>query len=342
MKKTALFTVILLTLSLSLFAQGTKEDRAEYLKNNNKELTLYAYDSFTGEWGPGASVIPAFEEKTGIKVNVVTAGDAVEMLNKLIMEGENTPADVVLGITDDMADRAYDLFQSYNAPALNDIPDVLKFDSSNRLLPFDYGAFAFVFDSESGIKAPESLSDLTKDEYKGKVILIDPRTSSVGMGLLLWTYNEFGEDYLSWWEKMKDNALTIASGWSSAYGLFTEGEAPIVLSYTTSPVYHVMYENTTRYQALVFADGHEATIEGMGITKNAKNAENAKVFIDYILSDAQAEIAVTNSMYPANSTAILPEAFDYAPKPDRLYKSGTVGEEKTAELLEAWTRLMAK
>ncbi len=340
MKKTVLLTGILLILSLSLFAQGTKEDRAEFLKNS-KELTLYAYDSFTGDWGPGPSVIPAFEEATGIKVNVVTGGDAVEMLNKVIMEGDNSPADVVLGITDDMADRAYDLFQSYNSPMLKDIPDVLKFDSSNRLLPFDYGAFAFVYDSESGIEAPKSLMDLTKDEYKGKVILIDPRTSSVGMGLLLWTYNEFGDDYLSWWEKMKDNALTIASGWSSAYGLFTEGEAPIVLSYTTSPVYHVMSENTTRYQAIVFEDGHEATIEGMGILKSAKNAENAKVFIDYILSTAQAEIATTNSMYPTNSTTVLPDAFAYAPKPAKLYKSGTVGEEKTNELLEAWTRLMA-
>lgn len=340
MKKTVFIAVILLALSLSLFANGTKEDRAEQMKN--RELTLYAYDSFTGDWGPGPSVIPAFEKETGIKVNVVAAGDAVEMLNKVILEGDKCKADVVMGITDDMAERAYDLFDSYATPLLEDIPSNLLFDDTNRLLPFDFGAFAFVYDSESGITAPKSLEDLTKDEYKGKVILIDPRTSSVGMGLLLWTYNEFGEDYLSWWETMKDNALTIASGWSSAYGLFTEGEAPIVLSYTTSPVYHVMNENTTRYQALIFENGHEATIEGVGILKTAEHKEEAKIFIDYILTTAQAEIAVTNSMYPTNSKTELPDAFAYAPKPAKLYKSGTLGEAKIAELLKAWTDLMTK
>ncbi len=340
MKKTTFIAVILLIASMSLFANGSKEDKAELMKN--KEITLYAYDSFTGDWGPGPSVIPAFEKETGIKVNVVTAGDAVEMLNKVILEGDKCKADVVLGITDDMAERAYDLFENYASPYLSDIPSNLLFDTSNRLLPFDYGAFAFVFDTESGIEAPESLEALTDSKYKDKVILIDPRTSSVGMGLLLWTYNELGDDYLSWWEKMKDNALTIASGWSSAYGLFTEGEAPIVLSYTTSPVYHVMNENTTRYQALVFENGHEATIEGLGILKSSQKKEYAEIFVDYILSNAQCEIAVTNSMYPTNSKTELPDAFIYAPKPAKLYKSGTFGEEKTAELLKAWTELMTR
>lgn len=340
MKKTTLIAVILLIVTMSLFANGSKEDKAELMKS--KEITLYAYDSFTGDWGPGTSVIPAFEKETGIKVNVVTAGNAVEMLNKVILEGDKCKADVVLGITDDMAEKAYDLFESYSSSYLSDIPSNLLFDNTNRLLPFDYGAFAFVFDTESGIEAPKSLEDLTDSKYKGKVILIDPRTSSVGMGLLLWTYNEFGEDYLSWWEKMKDNALTIASGWSSAYGLFTEGEAPIVLSYTTSPVYHVMNENTTRYQALVFENGHEATIEGLGILKSSKKKEYAEIFVDYILSEAQCEIAVTNSMYPTNSKTELPDAFIYAPKPAKLYKSGMLGEEKTAELLKAWTDLMTK
>ncbi len=264
------------------------------------------------------------------------------MLNKVQLEGDRTEADVVLGITDDMAERAYDLFIPYEPEALKDIPEELQFDPEHRLNPFDYGSFAFVYDTEANIRKPESLMELTNEEYKGKVILIDPRTSSVGMGLLLWTYNEFGDGYLSWWEKMKDNALTIASGWSSAYGLFTEGEAPIVLSYTTSPVYHVMNDNTTRYQAIIFPEGHEATIEGVGILKSSKHQEEAKEFIDYILTVPQLEIAIANSMYPVNSSVELPEAFDYAPKPATMYKSGQVGEEKTSQLLSAWTEVMTK
>ena len=307
-------------------------------------LTVYSYDSFASDWGPAGTLIPKFEEETGIKVNLVSAGDAVEMISRVELEGENTKADVILGITDDFAYRAYPYLESYDSPILSDIPEELKFDPENRLIPFDYGAFAFVWDSECGLDKPESLSDLTKEEYKDKVILIDPRTSSVGLGLLLWTYNIYGDgdEFTAWWEAMKENALTIADGWSSAYGLFTEGEAPIVLSYTTSPVYHVMNDNTTRYQALELDEGHEATIEGIGIVKGTDKREEAEAFVDFILTEAQLDIAIANSMYPVNSSIALPDAFDYAPRPEKLFRSGETSPEKTEELQAAWLDLMTE
>ena len=318
---------------MPIAAEGAVEDDV---------LTVYAYDSFASDWGPAGTLIPAFEKETGIKVNLVSAGDAVEMISRIELEGDNTDADVVLGITDDFAYRAYPYLESYNTPIAESIPAELRFDSENRLIPFDYGAFAFVWDTECGLEKPETLSDLAKPEYKDKVILIDPRTSSVGLGLLLWTYNIYGDgdEFNAWWEAMEDNALTIADGWSSAYGLFTEGEAPIVLSYTTSPVYHVLNEDTTRYQALVFPEGHEATIEGIGIIKGTDKRAEAEKFVDFILTEAQLDIAIANSMYPANTAIELPEAFNYAPKPDKLFRSGATSPEKTESLVNQWLQIM--
>ena len=335
MKKAAIILLVALAL-IPLYSNGMKEDE--------KVLTVYAYDSFAGDWGPGATLIPRFEEETGIKVNLVSAGDAREMIARVKMEGDRSDADVIMGVSDDSAYEAYDLLQPYDSLMIENIPEELIFDPEHRLIPFDYGAFAFVFDSESGIRRPEPLSDLASEDFSKKVILIDPRTSSVGLGLLLWTYSIFGDgdEFVSWWEAMKDNALTVADGWSSAYGLFTEGEAPIVLSYTTSPVYHVMNENTTRYEALIFPEGHEATIEGIGITKNTDMPEEAKAFVDFILSEGQVEIAVANSMYPASRAAELPDAFRYAPKPDKLYPSGQVSPEKTEELINLWMSIMTE
>ena len=329
----ALTLLIALLLAAMVFAQGSVED---------KVLTVYAYDSFASDWGPAGALIPAFEEETGIKVNLVSAGDAVEMISRVELGGDKTDADVILGITDDFAYRAYPYLESYQSPVLSDIPDELKFDPENRLIPFDYGAFAFVWDSECGLDKPESLQDLTSPEYDGKVILIDPRTSSVGLGLLLWTYSIYGdgEEFEAWWEAMKENALTIADGWSSAYGLFTEGEAPIVLSYTTSPVYHVMNDDTTRFQALVFPEGHESTIEGIGIVKGTEMRAEAEKFVDFILTEAQIDIAVANSMYPVNSSIELPDAFDYAPKPDKMFRSGATNPAKVEELQESWLSIM--
>ena len=333
MKKTILLAILLIAASAAVSAQAASE---------SDTLTVYAYDSFSGDWGPAGKLIPMFEEKTGIDVELVGAGDAVEMLSRIELEGSSTEADVVIGITDDFAYRAYEYLEPYETPVLENIPDRLEFDPEHRLIPFDYGDFAVVWDSESGLRKPESLMDLTSPEYRGQVILIDPRTSSVGLGLLLWTYNLYGNDFTAWWEAMKENALTVADGWSSAYGLFTEGEAPIVLSYTTSPVYHVMNENTTRYQALVFPEGHEATIEGIGIIKGTDKRAEAEAFIDFILTDGQADIAIANSMYPANSTTVLPDAFKWAPEPAIMFTSSGISAEKRDEIISTWADIMAR
>ncbi len=325
-----LFSMVLLTI---VFSNPSKEEQ------DSNSLTLYSYDTFCGDWGSSATLIPLFEEKTGLTVNVVSCGSSAEMINKLLREGENTSCDVVFGVSDDLAMRLYSMLSPYNSKYISDIDSRLIFDKENRLIPFDWGIFSFVWDTESNIEPPKSLWDLTKEEYKKKVILIDPRTSSVGYGLLLWTYNVLGNEWLDWWRIMKENALVFASGWSTAYGLFTEGEAPIVISYTTSPVYHVENENTTRYQALIFEEGHEATVEGMGIIKYSKNRENAERFIDFILTDGQLELALTNSMYPSVQSTTLPSSYLYAPQPEKIF---TLSEEKGTSLLALWTEEIGK
>lgn len=330
--KKLLLTLLLASAILSLcFAKGAAEKA-----DTDNSLTIYCYDTFSSEWGSGPTLIPLFEEKTGIKVNLISTGDAVQMLNQAIMEGDACPADLIMGISNESASIAYasGLFEPYDSPVLSEIREDLIFDSEKRLLPFDYGAFAFVYDSESSLPAPTSLEDLLSDTYKNKFILIDPRTSSVGLGLMLWTIQIFGEEgYLDWWRQAGANALTITDGWSSAYGLFTEGEAPIVLSYTTSPVYHVLWEDTTRYQALTFDEGHEVTIESVGILKSSKHKDNAKAFIDFILTEGQAETAIANSMYPANVSTPLPEAYEYAPIPSLLL---SLDEQYISKNLDRW------
>ena len=242
-----------------------------------------------------------------------------------------------MGISDDPASKAYEsgLFQPYESPVLEHVDDSLEFDGEHRLIPFDYGVFAFVWDSESDVPATRSLDDLMDPVYKDKIILIDPRTSSVGLGLLMWTIDVYGEDgYLDWWRAVGQNALTIADGWSSGYGLFTEGEAPIVISYTTSPVYHVLWEDSTRYQALVFPEGHHQTIESIGMLATSRHKEEAKAFIDFILTEGQAETAIANSMYPVNDETVLPDAYEWAPVPDKVF---SMDPEYVAANIDRWT-----
>ena len=335
-----------LVLAVSIL-QGTvsAQGKSEVPTAKGQEITVYAYDSFTSEWGPGPIVVPQFEQKTGIKVNLVSLGSGGELLQRLELERDNPKADIVIGISNGLlhAVAASDLFVSYQSPVLSEIPRFLHFDPEYRLLPFDYGNYAFVYDSQKVSDPPTSLEDLLDPKWKKKVILMDPRTSSVGMGLLEWTIAAYGDDYLSWWKAMEPNILTIADSWSSGYGLFTEGEAPLVISYTTSPVYHVMYENTDRYKALVFTGGNAAVIEGMGILKSTTHLDAARQFVDFLLTDAQVTIATANSMYPVNATVQLPAAFDYAPKPNQsLMLDAEIVAKNRETWLTGWVEAMSR
>ena len=310
------------------------------------DLTVYAYDSFVSEWGPAGKVIPKFEKKYGVTVQVISVGDAGQVLSRAILEKKKPKADIILGIDNNLLSKALDedILESYHSPNLRFIPEELIFDKTHHVTPFDHGYFAIVYDSQKLKNPPLSLEELTKPEYRNKVILQDPRTSSPGLGFLLWTVSVYKQKYLDFWEALKPNVLTITEGWDTAYGLFTSGEAPMVLSYTTSPAYHVEYENTTRYRALIFKEGNYLQIEGMGILKGSKNKPLAKKFIDFILTeDFQGEIPLTNWMFPVNPMVKLPDSFEYAPSPDRILSLDTFEIQKNQEKwIDAWLKVVIK
>ncbi len=310
------------------------------------DLTIYAYDSFVSEWGPAGKVIPKFEKKYGVNVQVISVGDAGQVLNRAILEKNRPRADIILGIDNNLLAKTLeaDLLAPYASPNLSLIPKELVFDSTHHVTPFDHGHFAIVYDSVRLKNPPRSLEELTKSSYRKKLILQDPRTSSPGLGFLLWTIAVYGENYVEYWKRLFPNVLTITEGWDTAYGLFTSGEAPMVLSYTTSPAYHVEYEGTTRYRALVFKEGNYRQIEGMGILENTKNMRLARRFIDYILTeDFQQEIPLTNWMFPVNPSVMLPDSFSYAPRPEKSLSLDTYEIRKNENRwIDGWLGVVTK
>jgi len=198
------------------------------------DLVIYAYDSFVSEWGPAPRVIPKFEKLYNVKVQVISAGDAGQVLNRAILEKNNPGADIALGIDNNLLAKAIDsgILEPYKSKNIKLIPDELIFDKTYHVTPFDYGYFAIVYDSVKLNDIPKNFEELTRPQYKNKLILEDPRTSSPGLGFLLWTVSVYGEKYIDYWKRLKPNILTITEGWDTAYGLFTSGETPMVLSYT--------------------------------------------------------------------------------------------------------------
>jgi thiamine transport system substrate-binding protein len=317
-----------------------------FISAREADLTIYAYDSFVSEWGPAGKVIPKFEKKYGVNVQVISVGDAGQVLNRAILEKNRPRADIILGIDNNLLAKTLeaDLLTPYASPNLRLIPDELVFDPTHHVTPFDHGHFAIVYDSVRLKNPPYSLEELTKASYRKKLILQDPRTSSPGLGFLLWTIAVYGENYVDYWKRLLPNVLTITEGWDTAYGLFTSGEAPMVLSYTTSPAYHVEYEDTTRYRALLFKEGNYRQIEGMGILKTTQNMKLSRRFIDFILTeDFQSEIPLTNWMFPVNPDVTLPDSFAYAPRPEKSLSLDTYEIRRNeSHWIDGWLDVVTK
>ncbi|CCK12116.1 Thiamin ABC transporter, substrate-binding component [Cronobacter sakazakii 680] len=168
--------------------------------------------------------------------------DGVSLLNRLRMEGKNSKADVVLGLDNNLlqAATATGLFAKSGVPAGEvNVPGGWNNDT---FVPFDYGWFAFVYDKNKLKNPPKSLKELVESDQKWRVIYEDPRTSTPGLGLLLWMQKVYGDNAPDAWQKLAAKTVTVTKGWSEAYGLFLKGEGDLVLSYTTSPAYHIIEE----------------------------------------------------------------------------------------------------
>lgn len=111
-------------------------------------------------------------------------------------------------------------------------------------MPYDYGHFAVIYDTQTMKNPPKSLKELVDGDASQKIVLEDPRTSTPGLGFPFWMRSVYGDQTPEAWKTLQKRILTVTPGWSEAYGLFTKGEAPMVLSYVTSPAYHMMPRRT--------------------------------------------------------------------------------------------------
>ena len=282
-------------------------------------LTVYTYSSFTADWGPGPAIKKAFEAECGCTLDFIGLGDGLEILSRLWLEGERSKADVVLGLdTSMMAEaKATGLLVPHGLDLGHlSLPNVWGDDV---FVPFDHGFFAFVYDKTRLDAPPRSLDELVNGDPGEKIIIEDPRTSTPGLGLLLWMQKVYGDGAADAWARLNRRILTVTKGWSEAYGMFLDGEAPLVLSYTTSPAYHIIAEKDDRFAAAMFAEGHYQQVEVAAAVKTAKQPELARRFLRFVVSPGfQDAIPTGNWMYPVIELgAGLPPAFAALPRPAR-------------------------
>ena len=306
-----------------------------------RTLTVYAPDYFASEWGPGPAIAEAFEAECDCTIDYQTG----DLLPRLKLEGARTQADVAIGIdsTEMKQARETGLFAPHG---VDTAALTLPIDWDDEVfLPFDWSYLAFVYDNEALEDVPGSFEALVNASDDLRIAIQDPRSSVSGLSLALWAEEVFGDEVEAKWADLAPKITTVTPCWSEAYGLFTEGEVDMVLSYTTSPAYHIAAEDDTTKKAAIFPEGHYFMAELAAQVATSDQPELAQQFMDWILTpDFQQTIPLANWSLPAKlPVEDWPQVMRDLPRPDRtLFYSEDEAEALRQPALDEWLRAFAK
>jgi thiamine transport system substrate-binding protein len=274
-------------------------------------VTLVAHDSFA----ISDESIAEFEASSGFELEIIRAGDAGSLTNRLVLTQDSPIADVAFGIDNTFRGIA-------------DENGIIE----GELVPVDFADVCFNYDrvwfEERGITPPDSWRDLTKPAYNSLTVVTNPLSSSPGLAFLASTVAAFGEDsFEQYWRELRDNGVRIAAGWEEAY--FTEfsgssgnGDYPIVLSYCSSPAAEVREDGRSQTVALL-DEGFRQT-EFVGVLAGAKNPEGANALVEFLLGESfQNTMPGLMYVYPVNPGAAIPaEWAEFGPA-----ATSTIGED---------------
>ena len=301
-------------------------------------LNVLTYDSFTSEWGPGPAIETAFEAECACDLVFTGAGDGAALLARLQLEGMRTDAGIVLGLDTNLTAAARDtgLFAPHGVTSDFTLPVAWDDDT---FLPFDWGYLAFVAQKDT----PPVTSFRALADSDLKIVIQDPRSSTPGLGLLMWVHAVHGDEAAQLWTDLADNIVTVTPGWTEAYNLFLAGEADAVLSYTTSPAYHLIAEDDDTKTSWAFDAGNYLQVEVAAKVANTDQTGLADRFMAFIASPAfQDVIPETNWMYPAIPTT-LPAGFDTLTVPAKgMLLSSQEAADVRDGLVEAWRTALSQ
>jgi thiamine transport system substrate-binding protein len=275
------------------------------------KVTLVAHDSFA----ISDESIAEFQEASGFELEIIRAGDAGSLTNRLVLTKDSPIADAVFGIDNTFRGIA-------------DENGIIEGD----LVAVDYADVCFNYDrlwfEKRGMTPPASWRDLTKPAYNSLTIVTNPLSSSPGLAFLATTVAAFGEQsFEQYWKELRDNGVMVAAGWEEAYftyfsGSSGNGDYPIVLSYSSSPAAEIREDGKSQTVALL--DECFRQTEFVGSLAGSSNPEGAKALVEFLLSESfQKTMPGLMYVYPVNEKAVIPaEWAEFGPA-----ANSTIGED---------------
>ncbi|MEV5611675.1 thiamine ABC transporter substrate-binding protein [Streptomyces sp. NPDC052225] len=344
---------------VALSACGSSDD-SESAAGGSKTVTLVSHDS----WAVSKNVLKDFEKQSGYEVKVLKDGDAGEAVNKAILSKGNPQGDVFFGVDNTLLSRALDngIFTSYKAKGLGEVGSEYQLDAGkHRVTPIDTGSICVNYDkkyfAEHKLTPPSSFADLAEPAYKNLLVTENASTSSPGLGFLLGSAAQYGDDgWQAYWKKLKANGVKVVDGWDQAYneefsgsagGKKADGERPLVVSYASSPPAEAIYSDPQPKTSPVgVATGTcFRQIEFAGLLDGAKNTEGGQALLDFLISkEFQEDMPLNMFVDPVTKNATAPA--DYTKYAVKVDAPETMSPRKIADnrddWVKSWTSLVLK
>jgi thiamine transport system substrate-binding protein len=320
-------------------------------------VRLLTHDSFA----VSDDVLAELAARTGVTVQVVTAGDAGELVNRAVLTAGNPEGDVLFGLDTTLLSRAVDaeVFAPYRPAALAEVsPELREIDTDDAVVPVDYGDVCVNRDdrwfADRGLVPPATLEQLADPRYRDLLVVENPATSSPGLAFLLATVARYGEEgWTGYWERLRANGVRVVNGWTEAYtGEFSggggRGTRPLVVSYASSPPAEIVFAADPKPSAPstgVLTDGCYRQVEFAGVLRGTDRPEAARAVVDWLLSEPfQADVALSMFVFPARDGTALPEVFTRfaAVPPEPLALAPEVVAENRDRWVEAWTEVVLR
>ncbi|KQC11815.1 MAG: hypothetical protein APR54_02700 [Candidatus Cloacimonas sp. SDB] len=287
----------LIIVFLMVFGCKSNVNRKEQPKTD--KLIVYTTHNIIWEknW---KDVFSDFEKKNECVLEFITFSNSNHLLEAL---KKDPVADIVLGLDNInyYTDYLDTLFIPYKPAGAKAIKEDLIFDKKFILTPVSYGELSFIINQSEIGDPPYTFGIMQDGMFKQKLLFPDPRTSSYGKAFLIWSISNFGVNgYGHFWRSIKENIFTTTDNWDESYNMFLAGEAPIVLGYSTIPLYHIIRDSSHLVESVIPIEGGFRIIETAGIYYKSQNLLLSQKFIDYLLKpEYQNTILTTKWVYPA-------------------------------------------
>ncbi|MGO3911351.1 extracellular solute-binding protein [Huaxiibacter chinensis] len=242
--------------------------------------------------GPGSlakNLANGFEKKSGVKVAIFQATTG-KVMARLEAEQANPQADILISASWDTAEDLHNRgwLLPYQSPNAANVPDELK---SADYVAQGISALGIVWNTKSSTPEPKEWQDLTTAAFKDKVTTPDPALSGASLDLLIGLQNGMGDNAWSLFDKLKQNGMVVSGPNAQAVTPVMQGAKAAVFG----AVDYVSYGNIHQGESLkvIFpASGTVIAPRPMMILKSTQQADEAKAFVDYVLSpEGQAMVA---------------------------------------------------